>query len=98
MMRHISAVKVGADGPFDISRLVARILGENLAPDGGVKRTGAGMDMGFDLVYCLSSALWPQGFECAGERCNSNDHTNGDRDRGPHRHQDGGYALRQEWV
>lgn len=28
----------------------------------------------------------------------SNDHLNGDRNREPHRHSDGGYALRQRWI
>ncbi len=45
---------------------------------------GCGMDMGFALVYALSSALYPAGFGCIGERCPSNDHNNGDRDRTPH--------------
>ena len=98
LMRHVSVIKVGSDGPNDISWLVGRVLGEKRAEDGGVKISGAGMDMGFELVYCLSSALWPQGFECAGERCDSNDHTNGDRNRVPHHHGDGGYALRQKWM
>jgi hypothetical protein len=42
------------------------------------------MDMGFHLVYTLSYALYPQGFGCVGERCPSNDHSNGDRDYTPH--------------
>ncbi len=45
---------------------------------------GAGMDMGFHIVYSLSSALFRDGFGCIGERCRSNDHTNGDRDYTPH--------------
>ena len=59
---------------------------------------GCGMDMGFHVVYELSRALWPDGFECAGDACRSNDHTNGDRNRKPHHHNDGGYALVQEWM
>src|SRR3990167_10460617 len=45
---------------------------------------GCGMDMGFHVVYELSHALYPDGFECIGDtegnRCPSNDHSNGDRD------------------
>lgn len=37
---------------------------------------GCGMDMGFALVYELSCALWPKGFQCIGERCDANDHLN----------------------
>ncbi len=63
-----------------------------------VTMNGAGMDMGFELVYNLGWALFPDGFDCAGERCPSNDHSNGDTDYAPHPHKDGGYALRQEWM
>lgn len=51
---------------------------------GGLKIGGAGMDMGFALVYDLSTRLFPDGFGCVGERCPSNDHSNGDRDYTPH--------------
>jgi hypothetical protein len=64
----------------------------------GVKVGGTGMDMGFHLVYTLSSTLWPDGFECIGCSCTSNDHFNGDRDYTPHHHTDGGYALKQRWL
>lgn len=64
-----------------------------------IKITGCGTDMGFEIVYQLGRVLFPAGFDCAGERCPSNDHANGDRDRTPHRHTgDGGYAFRQEWL
>ena len=56
---------------------------------------GAGMDMGFHVVYELSKALWPDGFECIGERCNANDHRNGIKDTF---HKSGGYALRHRWL
>lgn len=64
----------------------------------GVPISGCGMDMGFELVYQISSALFRDGFECTGENCPSNDHSNGDRDRTPHHHGSGGYALRQRWL
>ena len=59
---------------------------------------GCGMDVGFEVVYNTGRALWPDGFECAGDRCQSNDHTNGDRNYSPHHHSDGGYALRHRWI
>ena len=47
---------------------------------------GCGMDMGWHLVYCLGSTLWPKGTpEPHGRR-------NGKPDS------DGGYALKQEWI
>ena len=64
---------------------VAELLGVKVNKDGdGVVVGGAGMDMGFHLVYELASRLWPEGFGCIGEKCRSNDHSNGDRDRRPH--------------
>lgn len=59
---------------------------------------GGGMDMGFHLVYELGAALWPNGYTCTGPGCQSNAHTNGDRDYTPHLHRDGGYALQQRWL
>lgn len=62
---------------------------------------GCGMDMGFALVYALSRALYPHGFDCIGQDCPSNDHSNdrGARDYSPTRHHEsGGYALRQRWM
>lgn len=67
----------------------------------GVECGGCGMDMGFDLVYSVSRAMFPAGFDCIGEGCPSNDHSNdrGERNYSPERHHsDGGYALRQRWI
>lgn len=77
----------------------------------GLRVSGCGMDMGFHVVYELSSALYPDGFGCIGtsgehsKRCPSNDHSNGDRDYTPHQamgaqhwHRNGGYALRHRWM
>lgn len=95
MMRHIS-VKTALEGQHDWS--VALATESKLARREGIKVGGAGMDMGFHLVYNLSYVLYPDGFECIGEGCPANDHSNGDRDHAPHHHQDGGYALRQRWM
>jgi hypothetical protein len=51
--------------------------------------------MGFAAVYELSSMLYPNGFNCLGNRCPANDHFN--RVDVKH-HRDGGYALRHEWL
>lgn len=66
--------------------------------------SGCGMDMGFHLVSELSAVLFRDGFGCTGERCPSNDHSNGDRsyaphsEEAPHWHSSAGYALRHEWL
>lgn len=64
---------------------------------------GCGMDVGFEVVYNLGRAVFPNGVPCTGEsgpeRCRSNDHTNGDRNYTKGRvHRDGGYAFRHEWI
>lgn len=43
---------------------------------GGLRIGGCGMDMGFALVYELSRILYPDGFDCIGERCPAADHVN----------------------
>ena len=99
MTRSISLVICSEGEPWDISYVVAQAMGEKIDNRyGGIRITGAGMDMGFHLVYNLGHALWPEGFDCAGEKCSSNDHYNGDRDYTPHHHEDGGYALRHRWL
>lgn len=37
---------------------------------------GCGMDMGFHVVYNLSRVLFKDDFQCIGENCPANDHTN----------------------
>lgn len=101
MMRHIS-VKTELEGIHDWN--VALATESKLAPREGIKVGGAGMDMGFHLVYNLSYVLYPDGFDCIaqhlpenerGRVCPSNDHSN--REHLTH-HRDGGYALRQRWM
>lgn len=106
MQRSIGLVYVKDNVPSDwITGQVAKVLGWALDRDRyGVKVSGCGMDMGFHLVYSLSHALFPKGFGCVGERCPSNDHSNGDRDYSLHHaerehwHKDGGYALLTRWL
>lgn len=52
----------------------------------GVEVGGCGMDMGFALIYSLSSVLYRDGFRCAGRSCGSNDHSN-PRNRGTYNYE-----------
>lgn len=108
MMRRISPVLInngdtsqGDVNTRNLDYLVNVVINEKRFegrdPD-GVRMDGCGMDMGFSLVYSLSRSLFPEGFQCIGEGCPSNDHSNGDRNREPHGHSDGGYALRHRWM
>ena len=66
----------------------------------GLRVYGCGMDMGFSVVYNLSSILYPE-YECLelkGKRCPSNFHVNS-RIKGSTEplHKDG-YAVSQKWL
>lgn len=109
MSRQIAVVVGGRDGSVtDISGLVARATGTRWNDrTGGVVMSGAGMDMGFALVYSLGRALWPDGHRCTSKRdrhgrniCRSNDHANNPSlpYDGRKIHKDSGYALRQSWL
>jgi hypothetical protein len=73
MTRHISLVVAGVNDEgkadlYDITFLAAQAMGENLSERNGhrtIKVNGCGMDMGFHLVYNLSSVLY-HGEERAG--------------------------------
>lgn len=105
MQREIDVLKLvcgdrGAD-TWWLSWRVSRLLGERLGKHDGVVVDGAGMDMGFELVYRIGRHLWPDGFTCIGEGCPANDHSNPGREDiepGVTVHKDGGYALRQRWL
>lgn len=101
MRRSIEVVIVGDEHPMYLTYHVARVLGERVDErNGGVMVSGAGMDMGFELVYRLSWRLWPQGFQCVGTGCPSNDHRNPPypKDDGEMWHDEPGYALVQRWL
>jgi len=101
MSRSISAViptisEEGKPGVYDITHLVAQAC--DLTMDthhNGVKIGGTGMDMGFALIYDLSRTMWPSGFDCIGDGCPSNDHSNHEDNA---HHVDGGYALKKSWL
>lgn len=80
---------------------VAKLLDYRLKNDALVVG-GCGMDMGFHVIYSLSSVLFRDNYKCTGENCLSNDHTNGVFDRSKENigriHSDSGYALRHEWL
>lgn len=115
MTRWISVIGADQDTgePRDYTWAVARVLGEKYGGGTrheGIKVGGYGMDMGFHLVYGMSSALYPDGFDCIqftpegvnlGEddrsrRCPSNDHSNGQH--GYAHHENGGYAVNHRWL
>jgi hypothetical protein len=90
MLREIGVLLPCGDsaGFWHPNYATASLIGATVNKRGdGVRVTGCGMDMGFHIVYNLSHALFPNGFGCIGERCPSNDHSNGDRDYTPHAEQ-----------
>ena len=67
MMRHISVRQIKKDYPLDWTRLVSVALDWKEAKNrfgdyNGIKVGGCGMDMGFHLVYTLSSVLYDDGY------------------------------------
>ena len=100
MMRAIDLYTLKDGKPRWLSSLAARATGISFSKKyEALVVSGCGMDMGLHLVYELSAALYPQGFECIGEKCPANDHVNGDRDYTPHAHPHArGYALRHQWL
>jgi len=76
MYRVIELYIIQDNTPFRITGFAADLLeGYDLRHE-GAKAHGCGMDMGFHLVYNLSSRLFPDGFDCIGKDCPSNDHMN----------------------
>lgn len=84
MMRHISAYIVVEGKIVDISWFVAHFMGWKRAENGGIKIGGAGMDMGFHLVYSLSYTLFRDSVVTAGLEVDGK--------------KDGGYFLNQQWL
>lgn len=104
MSRHITVHAVKDGDIRDVTYLVAKVIKERINErTGGLVIGGTGMDMGFHVVYTMSSYLYRDGFTCTGkqghpDQCPSNDHNNGDSDYTPHHHGSGGYAIRQRWI
>ncbi|MDE1767364.1 MAG: hypothetical protein KGI27_13990 [Thaumarchaeota archaeon] len=106
MQQSIDTYVIRDNNPRWISSLVSKAIGARFDQKReAVIMGGCGMDMGFEIVYCLSNALFKEGFECPGETCGSNDHFN-DRSEAMRRENfkghmhtgDGGYALNQKWM
>lgn len=77
---------IGRDALVTLDYWVAQALGWRLGKHGGIVVGGAGMDMGFHLVYTLGCVLWPDGTgKPHGRR-------NGQPDSA------GGYALKHRWL
>ena len=90
MMRVIDLVVIRKNKPLHVGYAAAQILGETWDHDRwGIRIGGAGMDMGFALVYALGHKLYPRGFKVDGVG------RNGDRSGWD---DDGGYALKHSWI
>jgi len=75
-----------------LSGYISKLLGYRRDKDQGLHVSGCGMDMGFAVVYELSHTLWPKGFKVTDKTPHRNGTPNGQID------EDGGYALRHEWL
>jgi len=61
MSRQIDVYLIQDDKPVYITGLVARLLDYRQAKSGALFVRGCGTDMGFEVVYSLSRALFPDG-------------------------------------
>jgi hypothetical protein len=93
MTRSLDVYIMENNRPRRITYWVAKALDYPLK-DSELRTSGCGMDMGFSVVYNLGSELF-HSWDCIGDRCPSNDHSNG---KTLSTHFDGGYALRHEWL
>ncbi len=63
MTRHIKVRQLKNDKPLDWTYLVSKALDWKLSnKTNGIKVGGCGMDMGFHLIYTLSSELFNDGY------------------------------------
>ncbi len=86
MSRHISFLIVDDGELQSLDWSIGQALGLKMAEPAGLKIDGCGMDMGFATVYNLGRALWPNGTP------EPHSSRNGEPDN------DGGYALKHEWI
>lgn len=95
MSRSIDLFVIRKGEPIQITYWAARLMGYRIDQDrGGIRTSGCGMDMGFNLVYNLGRTLFPKGFipAKAGQRYGRNGTPADQRDN------DGGYALNHRWL
>lgn len=79
MSRQIDVYVIQNNRPRWLTSLVAKACGFRRASggDGALQVGGAGMDMGFHVVYSLSHTVFRDGFKCTGkDNCPANDHNN----------------------
>ena len=104
MSRDVGVVLMWPDGStLNPNHLVAKATGGRVNKAGdGVVMGGCGMDMGFALVNDLSYNLFPDGFDCIGDKCPAADHFNNVTAPASgvwhHDSHQGAYALRQRWL
>jgi hypothetical protein len=78
MMRKIKVYVMQNNEPINITSQVSDLCGFGYDYNtDALKVAGCGSDVGFEAVYSLACALYPDGFECSGETCPCNVHTNG---------------------
>jgi len=90
MSRRIDLYTIKDNRPIYLTGYAAKALGLRRSPKKeGVTVGGCGMDMGFHLVYELSGVLFRDGFKVngVGRNGDTSGHDN-----------DGGYALKHEWL
>jgi len=99
MFRVIDCFVIIENNPIHINWHIDQLgLFKRDKQEDGLRVSGCGSDMGFEIVYNLSSMLFRDNFICVGVGCPSNDHVNGDKDYTPHKHSDAGYRLIQKWL
>jgi hypothetical protein len=91
----------GRPHQYWLSHWAAKVMGDRFDERrNAIGVYGAGMDMGSHLVYNLAETLFWEPWECVGDRCPHNIHTNdwsSPRGAGV-MHPGTGYALRHEWL
>lgn len=89
MSRVIDVYIIRKNEPLRLTWKVGKAVGYSYdQKHEGLRVHGCGMDMGFDVVYNLGRALWPEG--------DGKYTRNRNGDTGPEKN--GGYMLRQEWL
>jgi hypothetical protein len=111
MLRHVDVIIPAREEPWKSRGEVQRItyhvaLAAEFRYDRkreAIAVQGCGMDVGFEVVYNLSRALFHTGqpVPCIGEGCPANDHSNGDHDYTAghgHHPEAASYMLRHRWA
>ena len=95
MTRHLEVFIIRDDAPYWLTSKVADVTGFMLAKrrphDRGLVIGGVGLDVGFEVVYRLGRALYPDGFKLTRNQVGRNGDQSG-------YDKDGGYAFRHRWL